>query len=203
MPERSRRVEVLGKSQYRAGSSHAGCASVSFVEVSKHRPSAWHCQWWVGWSGHFLFLKKFLLSFDAARRTSLEELLGRMQARLKPGVEELRFYFICRRRQRPMRWFWVHKVRKRQRERESNYMGPGNCAGWGEMTPVSQTLVVSSGSSTSYSGWVTRILCTPVFSSVRWAVWLGSLLLWGFKHNNLLWKGARAEPFSRRHRGSL
>lgn len=46
----------LGKSQAEKVISHAGCASVSFVEVSKHRHSAWHCQW-CGEPGHFHFLK--------------------------------------------------------------------------------------------------------------------------------------------------
>ena len=86
------------------------------------------------------------------------------------GVEELRFISYVEGGSGGCNmWWFVFIKRKRHRERESLY-GARKLYGWRRTRLGQPDTGRKPGSSTSYSGWVTYLLCTPVFSSVRWAV---------------------------------
>ena len=180
----------LGKSQGEKVISHAGCASVSFVEVSKHRHSAWHCQCGGGGgvAGHFHFLKSSAGASDVQPGVGLPRGAVRSDAGVTSnfGVEELRFISYVEGGSGGCNmWWFVFIKRKRHRERESLY-GARKLYGWRRTRLGQPDTGRKPGSSTSYSGWVTYLLCTPVFSSVRWAISTCLLLLWGFEIINKL-----------------
>ena len=92
--QRSKRMEQAWKISGSKGDLHAGCASVSFVEVSEHRHSARHYLWRWG-SGRFYSLKVLPVFLMCSQDWDLPERpFGGMQVWLQMlcGGAETLFY---------------------------------------------------------------------------------------------------------------